>query len=331
MNNSPSSSSSSPPSVLSPWYILSLRNFKSICQIPPWISMETKLYDCWLCFYEPVFWIMYLLSNMLQSYKRQQQPTIDVMTFSPTDDDESVGRSMPVITESISAHSNSATIEDVTINTSEEEEEDEAQSIRSNKSFKHTLKGHFQMIRQKQQSLNEIMKRSILRKSSKSSLLQSSNQDYNSTIIMKPSISTSSTSSTSSSSSSSSSSSLSSSNFSFASTSPPSPIVFLSSPSYFVGQDQSHSDKTRPMHPLALERRPSISDSLLKSINKKRKQPATITTVTSSSNQYSNHYLNIDARKESSPYLDPTSSHLYKPSLPSRRKTSPEFLSLSKK
>ncbi|KAI8099865.1 uncharacterized protein BX664DRAFT_29273 [Halteromyces radiatus] len=313
--------------------MISSYDLLSSCQ--PWLSVKSNLYECWLCVYEPIFWLVYSIFCSMEAHHKYQknQAIIDTMVYTYEEEERErhdywlANNNSSDSNESNNTNTTTTTTMITTTDTPTSSDDDYSASIRSTKSFKHTIKGHFQTFRQKQQTLNQAMKRSLLRKASKTSLPPAIELPHD--IEIKPSKSTCSTAS-----------------------SPPS---LLSSPlsssptsmhEFSFDHQQCNNNKPKQVHPLALEARTSLSDSLLKSLNKKRKQPSLplppppppITIVSSSSNQSNNvnfnhHYLSKESSSSFSPYFDSSSSTLLTPppAFYHRRKTAPEIVSLSKK
>ncbi|KAI8333340.1 hypothetical protein BC941DRAFT_434450 [Chlamydoabsidia padenii] len=242
-------------------YIVSLCDLKSSFQTPPMISMKDHFYQCWLCVYGPVFWLLYMMTTSLELHWRHE--TLEkntIMVFSFCDDLQKKGDDSMLITPP-DLHTLKFNSDD---SPSPSEDDDDTQSIQSNKTFKSTLKTRFQNLKLKQQSLNEAMKRSLLRKSSKSTLSDSTDDDYQDLISKK--------------------------------------------------------------HPLSLEHHISLSDSLLKSINKKGKQPLMAATL--SRNQCNEDlYVNSNRPLVSDGCIKGGEKH--PAPFPYRRKTSPEITKLS--
>ncbi|KAI8340544.1 hypothetical protein BC941DRAFT_467715 [Chlamydoabsidia padenii] len=267
--------------------------------------MKESLYECWMCFYGPVFWIMYMFACTYELHKTQQQSLVDDMTFTTSENDVHDGRSLNTNPSSRQSIFNSA------INAKTHLPNDDLRSIRSSKSFRRTLKIHLRTIRQKQQSLNDVMRRSLLRRASKISLVPLYDSDRRSIAGIKPSTS------------------LPTPNLS---DSPPPPTsasspFLLSSSSPTVHRSQ-YGNKMKYMYPLTLDRRVSLSDSLLKSISMKRKR-----TPLPNSGVNSKHYKNNDIPMDDvhkevdslslSRLSSLSTSPLPKPSC--RRKTAPEI------
>lgn len=275
-------------------YVITFCDLKTLFHTPPMISMKDHIYQCWLCFYEPVFWLLYMITIRLELHRRQNTINeVSNLVFSLCEDLQKKGDDQIIDNTAVdfnsddSAYSPNAPSTPITISDNNSDEDDDRNSIQSNRSFKSTLKTRFQNFKLRQQSLNEAMKRSLLRKSSKSSMSQVSSSSSPS---LSPSTATDVRSNIS--------------KFSFSA--PPTPPICISS---------LNDDRIRKsVHPLDCQ--VSYSDSLLKPINKKGKQPPI--AVPSSSNQANeDHYFNCgrvsDLKGDS-------------PTLPFRRKTSPEII-----
>ncbi|SAM08240.1 hypothetical protein [Absidia glauca] len=241
-------------------------------------------------------------------HRARRQSLVDDMTFSPSENHLRTSRRRPrkspkaggVVDLNSANHANlqwtSRKIKSST--------DDDLRSIRSSKSFRRTLKIHLRTIRQKQQSLNDVMRRSLLRRASKMSLIQAPlsfhDSDRHPMIAMKPSTSLPTAS---------------------LSDSPPPPTSspFTISP---------YSCKIPPF-----DRRVSLSDSLLKSISMKRKRGPFVNSTPSAATTSITNYNIIStngAHKEPAPpltesLLSSSTSPLPKPSTSYRRKTTPEI------
>lgn len=306
MTRRKSFSTSSQPSTsalsLSPW----LCHFYSLCQAPPWTCVKESLYECWMCFYGPVFWVMYMFACSMDLHRARRQSFVDGMTFVPSEDNLHTSRhdkspkAVGVAYSNSSSHAKPHWTRKIKSST-----DDDLRSIRSSKSFRRTLKFHLRTIRQKQQSLNDVMRRSLLRRASKVPLIQAplsfQGTGRHTMIPMKPSTSLPAAS---------------------LSDSPPPPT---SSPCTI----SPYCSKALPF-----DRRVSLSDSLLKSISMKRKIGSIVNSTPSAAMTSITNYKAISTNgvhKESTtpltgPLLSSTTSPVPKPSTFYRRKATPEIL-----
>ncbi|SAM07352.1 hypothetical protein [Absidia glauca] len=275
-------------------YAITFCDLKTFFQTPPMISMKDHVYQCWLCFYGPLFWLIYMMTTRLELYRRQNTISeVNDLVFSlcediqKKNDDQTIDNTATDFNSDDSAYSPNTSSTPITISDNNSDEDDDTNSIQSNRSFKSTLKTRFQNFKLKQQSLNEAMKRSLLRKSSKSSMSQVSSSPSSSSPSLTPT-------------------DIRSNGSKFSFSAPPTPPICISS---------LNDDRIRKsVHPL--DRQVSYSDSLLKPINKKGKQPP-IVVPPLSNRANEDHYFNCsrvsDLKGES-------------PTLPYRRKTSPEII-----
>ncbi|CAO3616169.1 unnamed protein product [Cunninghamella blakesleeana] len=253
-----------------------------------WSIVKNYISECWLQFYGPLFWILHLVLCNIELHKSKKHLLEDHYQICQTIifEEKHSSKLNPISLETTKKENN----DDPTHQTHHQTDidDDNASSSSSSttitnpspkSSFKHSLKGHLKSIKQK------AMKKSILRKSSKQSLIQQQEESLSSP-------------STSPLSSSLPNSPLSSSIlFKNEST------ISLPSTSTTLLNEQEYgnslNDSKQPVFIPSLDRRPSFSDSLLKSFGKKKKQPSS--SIPFPMNLQSNHnYNNITTTPSSS-------------------------------
>ncbi|KAI9301115.1 hypothetical protein BJ944DRAFT_11179 [Cunninghamella echinulata] len=245
----------------------------------PWSNVKNYLSECWLQFYGPFFWIIHLFLCNLELHKKQH-PSIDLHcnTISQSIVFEKENSHPFNINAATEDHNNKNSNDTINSNNSQTDiDDDNASSTSSSSSttttnitsrspkssFKHSLKGHLKSIKQK------AMKRSILRKNSKQSL-NSFQEEASPTSPCSPSSPTSLLPNNAS------------------SISLPSNSLYRNHNSSDNLQETDEEDNitslTKQPVLLSLDRRPSLSDSLLKSFSKKKKQPSLPFPMTLQSN-----------------------------------------------
>ncbi|CAO3619510.1 unnamed protein product [Cunninghamella echinulata] len=251
----------------------------------PWANVKNYLSECWLQFYGPFFWIIHLFLCNLELHKKQH-PSIDLHcnTISQSIVFEKENNHPFDIIAATEDHNNKNSNDTINNNNNQTDiDDDNASSTSSSSSssattatitspspkssFKHSLKGHLKSIKQK------AMKRSILRKNSKQSL-NSFQEETSPTSSFSPSSPTSLLSKNAS------------------SISLPNSSLYRnhnnSNTLQETDEDEDEEDNitslTKQPVLLSLDRRPSLSDSLLKSFSKKKKQPSLPFPMTLQSN-----------------------------------------------
>ncbi|KAI7874046.1 hypothetical protein K492DRAFT_184396 [Lichtheimia hyalospora FSU 10163] len=135
----------------------------SVLPSKQWDIVKTQLYQCWIQLYGPLFWIVSAMLCFWDSKTTTPYHRITVMEMPPS------------TTTTTSRHITAATPEN--INEPVEPENNKANTIvymsqsdgsnkQHKKSLKRIIKNHIQTIKQRRQSLNEAVKRSVRRRPS---------------------------------------------------------------------------------------------------------------------------------------------------------------------